>query len=103
ERHAQHLEILMPLAPLTVEGGAVRLQQVFTNLLNNASKYTPEGGRVWLKATIEDEEAVVRIEDDGVGIPPEMLGFIFEMFVQVRSPAANGDGLGIGLSLVKEL
>lgn len=103
ERHAQQLEILVPSAPIAVEGDAVRLQQVFTNLLTNASKYTPKGGKVWLKATVEDQEAVVRIEDNGVGIAPEMLEFIFEMFAQVQSPAANGDGLGIGLSLVKEL
>jgi two-component system CheB/CheR fusion protein len=103
ERHAQHLEILVPSPPIAVEGDAVRLQQVFTNLLTNASKYTPKGGKIWLKATVEDQDAVVRIEDNGVGIAPEMLEFIFEMFAQVQSPAATGDGLGIGLSLVKEL
>jgi two-component system CheB/CheR fusion protein len=101
--HAQLLEILLPSVPIAVEGDAVRLQQVFTNLLTNASKYTPKGGKVWLKATVEDQDAVVRIEDNGVGIAPEMLEFIFEMFAQVQSPAANGSGLGIGLSLVKEL
>ena len=72
------------------------------NLLTNAVKYTPDGGTIWLKATIEDGEAVVRVEDKGLGIPPDMLSHIFELFAQVQAPAA-GEGLGIGLSLVKEL
>ena len=103
EKRSQRLEILLAPTPIVVEGDASRLQQVLTNLLNNAVKYTDEGGCIWIKATIEDEDAVVQVEDNGVGIAPDMLQFIFELFAQVQSPQGTSDGLGIGLSLVKEL
>jgi two-component system CheB/CheR fusion protein len=105
EKRSQRLEILLAPAPIVVDGDAVRLQQVLANLLNNAGKYTAEGGCVWVKATIEDEDAVVRIEDNGVGIAPDMLQFIFELFAQVprADQESDAEGLGIGLSLVKEL
>ena len=105
ERRSQRLEILLAPAPILVDGDAIRLQQVIANLLDNAAKYTAEGGRIWIKATIEDEDAVVRIEDNGVGIAPDMLQFIFELFAQVQNEdqGAGAEGLGIGLSLVKEL
>jgi two-component system CheB/CheR fusion protein len=103
EKRAQQLEVLMAPAPLPVDADPVRLQQVFTNLLVNASKYTGENGKVWLKATVEDEDVVVRVEDNGIGIAPEMLQVIFEMFAQVPGIQGGGEGLGIGLSLVKEL
>ena len=81
-----------------------RLEQVLTNLLNNAARYTPEGGRIWLTAGAEGGEAVVRVRDTGIGIPPEMLSRIFGLFAQVeRSQERAGGGLGIGLSLVKSL
>ena len=105
EKRSQRLEILLAPAPIMVDGDPVRLQQVLANLLNNAIKYTAEGGRIWVKATVEDEDAVVRIEDNGVGIAPDMLQFIFELFAQVQTQEQEADaqGLGIGLSLVKEL
>ena len=103
DKRSQRLEILLAPSQLLVEGDAFRLQQVFINLLTNANKYTGVGGTIWLKATVEDEDAVVRVEDDGVGIAPDMLLFIFELFAQVQRPEASGEGLGIGLSLVKEL
>ena len=105
ERRSQRLEILLAPTPIMVDGDAIRLQQVIANLLDNAAKYTAEGGRIWIKATIEDEDAVVRIEDNGVGIAPDMLQFIFELFAQVQNEdqGAGAEGLGIGLSLVKEL
>ncbi len=103
EKRSQHLEVLMAPSPLLVDGDSVRLQQVFTNLLVNAVKYTPEGGTVWLKATFEDKDAVVRVEDNGIGIAPDMLQVIFELFAQVPGADGAGEGLGIGLSLVKEL
>jgi signal transduction histidine kinase len=77
-----------------------RLHQIFSNLIGNAVKYTPPGGRIWVKATIEDQDAVIHVEDTGRGIPPEMLTRIFELFTQVDGNA-NG-GLGIGLALVHE-
>ena len=79
-----------------------RLHQVFANLIENAMKYTPEGGRIWVKATIEEPEAIVHVQDTGIGIPSSMLSKIFELFTQVESGEASR-GLGIGLSLVKHL
>jgi two-component system CheB/CheR fusion protein len=96
------LDLLMPPAPIVLQADPARLQQVFGNLLDNAIKYTPEGGRVWVKLTTEDPEAVVHVQDDGVGIPPDMLEQIFDLFTQVDTEAAR-HGLGIGLSLVKSL
>jgi signal transduction histidine kinase len=103
ERRHQ-LKVLLPSGPLEVECDAARIRQVFVNLLTNASKYTHPGGLIAIKATGEGEEAVVRIEDNGVGIPTAMLPRIFELFTQVESarPMAQG-GLGIGLALVREL
>jgi signal transduction histidine kinase len=71
---------------------------------DKAAKYTPEGGRTWVKGTVEGDEAVVHIEDTGVGIPHAMLPRIFELFTQVESSRAHSQGgMGIGLSLVKNL
>jgi signal transduction histidine kinase/ActR/RegA family two-component response regulator len=89
---------------LLVSGDAVRLTQVFSNLLNNAAKYTPAGGKVRVTARREGASAVVDVTDSGVGLAPEMLKSVFEMFVQVSgtSKAAQG-GLGIGLTLAQSL
>ncbi|MCR6477754.1 ATP-binding protein [Variovorax sp. ZS18.2.2] len=98
------LEVHLPEASKAVEGDGVRLTQVFSNLLNNAAKYTPEGGRIDVFVAHDDDHAVVRIKDSGAGIPADMLGAIFEMFVQVSGTArAAQGGLGIGLTLVKSL
>ena len=90
--------------PLVVRGDGVRLTQVFSNLLNNAAKYTAPGGKIRIVLREEKRDAVVEIWDNGTGIEPDMLKSIFEMFVQVSgtSKAAQG-GLGIGLTLVKSL
>lgn len=96
------LETLMLPTPVTVHGDPTRLLQIFVNLLTNAVKYTPEGGTIWLKFTVEAEEAVIRVVDDGIGIAPEMLARIFDVFTQME-PARSGGGLGLGLALVKEL
>ena len=102
DRKGHHLEVFMPSRPVVVAGDRVRLEQVFVNLLNNAAKFTPPGGRIWVKATIEGDEAVVRIEDTGVGIAPEMVPRIFDLFTQAQSPQSR-EGLGIGLAVVKDL
>jgi CheY-like chemotaxis protein len=82
----------------------VRLAQVISNLLNNAAKYTPEGGRVTLAAERRGDEVEIRVSDNGIGIPPENLDSIFDMFTQVESHAFHSQGgLGIGLALVKGL
>lgn len=93
-----------PPAPVTIDGDLTRLAQVFSNLLNNAAKYTPRGGRITLDADAHGDRAVVRVRDTGVGIPPGMLSGVFEMFTQVdRSLEKTQGGLGIGLTLVKRL
>jgi CheY-like chemotaxis protein/anti-sigma regulatory factor (Ser/Thr protein kinase) len=77
---------------------------VVSNLLNNAAKYTPAGGAIALRVTREGDEAVLRVTDTGVGIAPEALGKVFEMFAQVPSGEGRPQGgLGIGLSLVQSL
>jgi len=87
-----------------VEGDRVRLQQVFENLLINAGKYTKPGGRIDVSLRAEHGEAVVRIRDTGVGIAPEMLPMIWEMFAQAdNSSGTSRSGLGIGLSLARQL
>ncbi len=102
---ARHvLTLVPPPQPLSVEGDPTRLAQVLSNLLNNAAKYTPEGGRICLIVERDGPQAVVRVRDSGVGIPPEMLSHIFELFSQgdPSRPSAQG-GLGIGLTLVRKL
>jgi len=90
--------------PMTVDGDAVRLAQIFSNLLNNAAKYTRPGGQIWLSARVDGETAVVAIRDSGVGIAREMLPRIFDLFTQDRSAMdLSQGGLGIGLTLVQSL
>ncbi|WP_051243144.1 hybrid sensor histidine kinase/response regulator [Azohydromonas australica] len=101
-RHA--FTATLPEGPLRLVGDAARLTQVLLNLLNNAAQYTPEGGHVALTAQREGEEAVVRVRDDGIGLAPEHLPYIFEMFSQVQPALERSHGgLGIGLALVRAL
>jgi PAS domain S-box-containing protein len=89
---------------LEVEGDEVRLVQVVSNILNNAARYTPEGGRIAVLLAREDGHAVLRVRDNGIGIDPRNLGSVFELFVQGHDQArTRGAGLGLGLSLVKKL
>ena len=91
-------------SPIVVKADADRLQQVFVNLLTNAAKYTPEGGQIEVRATLEQTEGIVHVVDTGIGIPKEMQPHIFDLFTQVASSSDRADGgLGIGLSLVKNL
>jgi PAS domain S-box-containing protein len=94
----------VPTEPSYVQGDPLRLTQVFVNLLNNAAKYTDRGGCIAVLLQGTESSVVVRIRDNGVGIPPEMLNEIFEIFHQVHhaSDRSHG-GLGIGLTLVKQL
>jgi PAS domain S-box-containing protein len=90
--------------PVWVEGDPVRLEQVLTNLLTNAVKYTPRGGRIRVTLRADAGDAVLSVEDTGFGISPRLLPFIFEMYVQAdRTLARARGGLGIGLSLVRHL
>ncbi|MGK6310145.1 hybrid sensor histidine kinase/response regulator [Variovorax sp. DT-64] len=104
DRAGHSLTLELGADPLVVRGDAVRLTQVFSNLLNNAAKYTPTGGRVTVTARQEGRQAVVAVSDTGTGLAPDMLKSIFEMFVQVSGTARDAQGgLGIGLTLVKSL
>jgi CheY-like chemotaxis protein len=94
----------MPPEPLAVDGDRTRLCQVFANLLTNAAKYTDRGGRVRLAVDRQGSDAVVSVEDNGIGIPPHLLTAVFDMFAQVdRSLEKAQGGLGIGLNIVKRL
>jgi signal transduction histidine kinase len=98
------LDVSVPPDPVLLHADGARLAQVFANLLNNAAKYTPTGGRITLCAWCEESDVVISVRDNGVGISPEMLPQIFEMFLQVdRSVGRTQGGLGIGLTLVKRL
>ncbi len=89
---------------LCVEGDPARLQQLQVNLLNNAAKYTVRGGHVHLAARREDGAVVIRVRDDGAGIPAEMLDSVFDLFVQSQRTLDRADGgLGLGLTLVRSL
>jgi len=102
QQHKLTIDILSP--EITIEGDVIRLTQVFANLLNNAAKYTPRDGNISIKAEQHGDSVAVHIIDDGIGIPQEMLGKIFDMFMQVDNSLDRAQGgLGIGLSLVKRL
>jgi two-component system CheB/CheR fusion protein len=101
---AQELHVEMPDAPLPVDADPVRLEQVVTNLLTNACKFSDRGGNVWLTVTQEGTEAMVRVRDTGMGIGPELLPRVFDLFTQAdTAPDRPRGGLGIGLALVRYL
>jgi signal transduction histidine kinase len=104
EKAKLSVTISLPEKPAFLHGDRTRLAQVFTNLLNNAAKYTQPGGWVSLTAACEGSYAVVRVRDNGAGISPEMVPLIFELFTQVdRTLNRSQGGLGIGLALVRRL
>ena len=98
------LDVVCAPNPIPVEADPERLAQVIANLLINAAKFTDPGGRIALSVAVEENQAVVRVKDSGVGIAPEMLARVFDPFMQVdRTPQRSQTGLGIGLSLVRGL
>jgi len=104
EQRLHSFSMELPGPEALVHADPTRLAQVFGNLLHNAAKYTPDGGAVEARAAIEDGRAVVRVKDNGSGIPREQLGSIFELFSQLpRSLARSDGGLGIGLTLAKRV
>ncbi len=108
EKRGQSFQVLLIPTALTVEADPERIVQMLVNLLENAIKYTPSGGSIWLKCTIEGDQAVIGVEDSGIGIEKEVLPNIFELFTQAKSSrsvsqGSLGAGLGLGLPLVKEL
>jgi signal transduction histidine kinase/ActR/RegA family two-component response regulator len=104
ELHGHELAIDLPDRPVFLHGDATRLAQILSNLLNNAAKYTNRGGRVSLSASVEDQTLVLVVSDNGIGISPDMLDSVFEMFVQVDATLERTNaGLGVGLSLARRL
>ena len=104
DERRQALRTDFPDEAVPVEADGVRLAQAATNLLINASKYTPEGGQIWLSVGTERDLAFLRVRDDGIGIEGPMLRRVFEMFTQEKRSEANSQGgLGIGLTLVQGL
>jgi CheY-like chemotaxis protein/two-component sensor histidine kinase len=101
----QHeVNVSLPEQPLYLFADSVRMAQVFSNLLNNACKYTPPGGRIWLAAQRQGSDVMVCVKDSGIGISRELLPQVFEMFTQLdTSLERTRGGLGIGLTLVKQL
>ena len=104
ESNKHQLTISLPEEIIYLDADLTRLAQILLNLLNNAAKYMPPNGKIWLTAEKESNEIVVRIKDTGIGIAPEMLSKIFEMFSQVEKTSSDlRSGLGIGLNVVKKL
>ncbi|QJX01189.1 Chemotaxis protein methyltransferase CheR [Frigoriglobus tundricola] len=104
EQMDHHLEVVLPPQPVVVEADLTRLAQVFMNLLNNAAKYTERGGRITLAAEWHGGDVAVAVRDTGIGIAPDQLPRLFEMFSQVTTALERSQGgLGIGLCLVKRL
>jgi signal transduction histidine kinase/CheY-like chemotaxis protein len=104
EAQQHQLSVELPNEPLRLEADQARVVQVIVNLLNNAGKYTDRGGRITLSGAREGDEVVIRVRDNGMGIDPQMLGRVFDMFMQVdRAVHRAQGGLGIGLTLVRQL
>jgi len=104
ETEAHDLSVVLPQEPVWIDADLVRITQVFSNLLSNAARYTERGGRIEVRAVVQDDRALVHVTDDGIGIPPEMLPRIFDMFMQVASTESRQKiGLGIGLTLAKNI
>jgi len=104
ESRGHTLSLSLPAPPIRLEADAARIEQVVTNLLNNSAKYTMPGGHIWLSVEQEGEEALIRVRDNGIGVPPDVLGRVFEPFVQCDGSLARSEGgLGIGLTLVRSL
>ncbi|MGJ7917876.1 ATP-binding protein [Massilia sp. LXY-6] len=104
QERRQSLQVELPPESVVVEGDQVRLTQVFTNLLANASKYTGDGGRLRLTARADADQVAVAIEDNGNGIAPEIIPYLFDLFTQgPRSLARSEGGLGVGLNVVRNL
>jgi PAS domain S-box-containing protein len=104
EARRHHLSTVFPEQPVWLEADPTRLEQVVANLLNNAAKYTVDGGSILLGSEVRDGEALVMVRDTGMGIAPDLLGSVFDPFIQgSRSLDRSEGGLGIGLTLVRKL
>jgi len=100
----QHFRISAPSLPIEIHGDPIRLAQIVTNLLNNASKYTQNGGEIALSVALSDNVIVLTVSDNGIGITAASLPHIFDPFMQeAHAIGFNGSGLGIGLTVVRQL
>jgi CheY-like chemotaxis protein len=98
------LTVQLPEQPVRLEADLTRLSQVISNLLNNAAKYTDEGGQIRLDASVSSDMVTIRVRDTGLGVDPDLLPHVFDLFTQAdRTPDRSEGGLGIGLTLVKRL
>jgi signal transduction histidine kinase len=104
ENRQHTLEVVLPDEPLWIEGDPTRLSQIVLNVLNNAAKYTPEGGTIRLAVDRDGRDVVVRVRDNGIGISADLLPKVFDLFTQGDlTPERSHGGLGIGLALVRQL
>jgi signal transduction histidine kinase len=104
DERKQHFESTLSAAPLVMNGDVARITQVVVNLLNNAAKYTPEGGRIAISTYADSRNAVVRVKDTGIGVAPANVEHIFDLFAQgERSLDRAAGGLGIGLTLARRI
>jgi PAS domain S-box-containing protein len=104
EEHRHELHVLLPTEPITLEADPTRLDQILTNLLINASKHTPDGGRIGVVVEPQGGEVAIRVQDTGIGMEPELLPKIFDLFLRgERRVGLSHEGGGIGLSLAKNL
>ena len=104
ESKGQEITVSLPPQPVGLFADRDRLAEVLTNLLENAAKYTPPGGHTWVNVDVEGDEVVLRVRDNGIGIAPDLLPRIFDLFAQAdRAPDRAQGGLGIGLTLVRQL
>jgi len=102
--HKHQWSVDLPEFPVYVNGDSVRLTQILTNVINNACKYTPDGGHIWLSLSTHKDHARLQIRDNGLGIPPDLLSKIFDVFQQAEpSLDRSQGGLGLGLTLSKRL
>jgi len=101
DSRGHQLTLALPERPIRVNVDPARLEQVLTNLLNNAAKYTKRGGHIWLSAEQDDSGVIIRVRDNGVGMGPDLLPRVFDLFTQSDRSAQGG--LGVGLTLVRRL
>ena len=104
ERAGHHVDVHVPEIAVKLQADRARLSQIFSNLIGNACKFTPDGGHVWVEVKIQGDRAIVAVRDDGIGIAADDLEGVFEMFSQVDDSLERAHGgLGIGLTLVRRL
>jgi CheY-like chemotaxis protein/anti-sigma regulatory factor (Ser/Thr protein kinase) len=106
EARGHELELVLPQAPILMQADPLRVSQIVANLLTNAAKYTEPGGRLRLLAALDEDDVVIEVADNGIGIASESMPAVFDMFTQLRGGGADdhsAGGLGIGLALTKGL